>query len=280
MSESKAKPVVAKPGSTASARSALISVLGEFVEPYRKPVRTSALLYALKGLGFGAAASRQAIARVGASGLIEAERDGRETKWSLTEQAHQLFTEGVTRVFPDDASGGRWDGRWLVIIAPIPESHRAVRKKLYAAFRWAGFGNPSPGVWVTPHIDRESEAAAAIESLGLTSNTMSFIGSPASAGIPEGELVQRSWDLDMVGDAYTELLARFDGRVFTSGEEALVAHLELMDALRQTPYMDPRLPEVLLPNWSGLGAVKRLQDLRAEWTPAAHAHWLHVARLD
>ncbi|MFD7037817.1 PaaX family transcriptional regulator C-terminal domain-containing protein [Rhodococcus jostii] len=274
------KPAETKTSSIGSARSALISILGEFVAPYRRPVRTAALLYVLTGLGFGEPASRQAIARAGASGLITAERDGRQTKWSLTDQAHQLFVEGVTRVFPDMSGSSRWDGRWLVVIAPIPESHRAMRKKLYAAFRWAGFGNPSPGVWVTPHVDRLPEAKTAIDSLGLSSNTISFIGSPADVGIPENELVHRSWDLAMVANTYDELLARFDGKRPLSGEEALFAHLELADALRHTPYMDPQLPAALLPNWTGLDVVKRLQNLRAEWTPAAHAHWLSIARLD
>ncbi len=52
--------------SIASARSALISILGELVAPYHQPVRTAALLYALTGVGFGESASRQAIARAGA----------------------------------------------------------------------------------------------------------------------------------------------------------------------------------------------------------------------
>jgi phenylacetic acid degradation operon negative regulatory protein len=267
-------------GAVGSAGSALITVLGEFVAPYRRPVRTAALLYALTGMGFGEPASRQAIARAGASGLITAERDGRETKWSLTEQGYQLFVDGIDRVFPDQSRVGRWDGRWLVIIAPVPESHRAVRKKLYAAFRWAGLGNPTPGVWVTPHVDRLPEATKVIESLDLGSNTMSFIGSPAAAGISEEEIVDRSWDLQKIADDYDELLARFAGRTGLAAEKALFTHLELMDALRQTPYMDPRLPRALVPGWSGLGVVERLQDLRTEWAPAAHAHWLTIAQLD
>ncbi|WP_249354313.1 PaaX family transcriptional regulator C-terminal domain-containing protein [Rhodococcus sp. USK13] len=280
VTESMSKPAAGESTSVGSARSALISILGEFVAPYRRPVRTAALLYALTGLGFGESASRQAIARAGASGLITAKRDGRETKWSLTERGHQLFIEGVRRVFPDASQAGRWDGRWLVVIAPVPESHRAVRKKLYAAFRWAGFGNPSPGVWVTPHVDRLAEATRVIDSLGLSPNTVSFIGSPAAAGISEDELVQRSWDLEKIAQDYDDLLTRFADKKGLSGEAALFAHLELVDALRQTPYMDPHLPDVLLPDWPGLGAVKRLQDFRTEWAPAAHAHWLSIARLD
>ncbi|GAB90660.1 PaaX family transcriptional regulator [Gordonia rhizosphera] len=266
--------------SIGSARSALISILGELVAPYHQPVRTAALLYALTGVGFGESASRQAIARAGASGLISAERNGRETKWAVTERSYELFREGAVRVFPDASSAGRWDGRWLVIIVPIPESHRATRKKLYGALRWAGFGNPTAGIWVTPHVDRLPEAQAAIESLELTSNTISFVGTPAAVGIPEAELVNRSWDLDKVSAAYDDLRDRFDNDEHLTGKDALVAHIELVDALRHTPYMDPQLPRELLPDWPGFGVVSRLQALRAERAPAAHAHWLSIARLD
>ncbi|AZG46593.1 PaaX family transcriptional regulator [Gordonia insulae] len=266
--------------SIGSARSALISILGELVAPYRQPVHTAALLYALTGVGFGESASRQAIARAGASGLISAERDGRETKWAVTERTYEIFREGVNRVFPDASAGRRWDGKWLVIIVPIPESHRATRKKLYAALRWAGFGNPSAGIWVTPHVERLPEAQAAIESLGLSTNTISFIGSTATIGIPEAELVERSWDLEKVSAAYDELRERFDHPEQLAGKDALVAHIELIDALRHTPYMDPQLPQELLPDWPGLTVVHRLQALRAERAPAAHAHWLTIARLD
>lgn len=262
---------------TASARSVLVTVLGELVEPYAQPVRTASLLYVLKGLGFGEPAGRQAIARTGASGLIRADRNGRETLWSLTDKAHHLFTEGEIRVFSKDIDITQWDGRWLLVYVPIPEPRRSTRKTLYAALRWAGFGNPTPGVWVTPHVSRAAEATKTIDSLGLTSNTVSFVGTPALAGISEDELVRRSWDLDSAADVYDDLLSRFDTRQFEPGDEQLFAHLELADALRRMAYLDPRLPEVLLPNWRGLKAAKRLRDLRAEWSPAAHAHWRSIA---
>jgi phenylacetic acid degradation operon negative regulatory protein len=266
--------------STGSARSVLVTVLGELVEPYRQPVRTAALLYVLNGLGFGSHAARQAIVRTGSAGLIAAERQGRETRWSLTDKAHRLFTEGDVRVLSGDVDGGQWDGRWLIVDTPIPESHRSSRKKLYAALRWAGFGNPAPGMWVTPHVGRAAEAAKAIDALGLTPHTVSFVGTTSLAGISEEELVRRSWDLDAIEKAYDDLLERFDTPAFAPGDELLFAHLRLADALRRMTYMDPRLPEVLLPDWRGQRAAKRLRDLRAEWTPAAHAHWRTISGLD
>lgn len=257
-----------------SARSVLVTVLGDLVEPYDQPVRTAALLYVLNGLGLGESAARQAIARTGTSGLIAAERIGRETAWRLTDKAHRLFKEGDIRVFSDIT---QWDGRWLVLNVPIAESRRAARKKLYAALHWAGFGNPIPGLWVTPHVGRAAEAERTIDALGLTDSTIAFVGTPADLGITEQELVRRSWDLDTAEKRYDDLLARFDARTFKPGDDLLFAHLHLAEALRRMPYVDPRLPEVLLPGWPGVHAAKRLHDLRAEWAPAAHAHWREIA---
>ena len=42
-------------------------------------------------------------------------------------------------------------------------------------------------------------------------------------------------------------------------------------------YLDPRLPEVLLPDWPGVHAAKRLRDLLVGVGPARHARWLEIA---
>ncbi|UPW02418.1 hypothetical protein M1C57_11710 [Rhodococcus pyridinivorans] len=69
-------------------------------------------------------------------------------------------------------------------------------------------------------------------------------------------------------------------REFSSEHELLIAYLQLADSLHHMPYLDPRLPEVLVPGWSGLRAAKQLHDLRTEWTTAAHARWRDIAGID
>ncbi|MDN5856618.1 MAG: PaaX family transcriptional regulator, partial [Actinomycetia bacterium] len=58
------RPVV----SAGSARSLLLTVLGELVLPAGEPVWTSSLLYVLKGVGVEEQTARQAIARGAAAG--------------------------------------------------------------------------------------------------------------------------------------------------------------------------------------------------------------------
>ena len=60
-----------------SARSLLMTILGELVWPAGQPAWTSALVYVLRGLGVEEQAARQAIARAAASAWMVQERRGR-----------------------------------------------------------------------------------------------------------------------------------------------------------------------------------------------------------
>ena len=134
--------------SNGSARSMLLTVLGELVFPADQPVWTSSLLYVLTGIGIEERTARQAIARGAAAGWITGERHGREVRFELTPSGRALIEAGAERVYSVGADDGPWDGRWLVLMVTIPQSARGVRRKLYGALRWAGFGNPTLSVWL------------------------------------------------------------------------------------------------------------------------------------
>src|SRR5689334_24942964 len=89
----------------ASARSLLLTVLGEFVLPAGRPVWTSALLDLLADLDVAEKAARQAIMRSADSGWIEASRIGREARWSLTPAGTELLREGTERSYGFAAGG-------------------------------------------------------------------------------------------------------------------------------------------------------------------------------
>jgi phenylacetic acid degradation operon negative regulatory protein len=259
-----------------SARSLLFTILADIVYRDPRPVWTASLLYVFKQAGFTEQAARQAIARGAAAGWMTGERRGRETRWTLTESLTRVFDEGVPRVYEFASGRRRWDGRWLVLMVSIPQEQRTVRKRLYAALRWAGLGNPMPGLWLTPHTERLDEVARVIEELGLTGSTVSVVGEPGALGLSELEIVQRAWDLEAVAASYNELLARFEGMAPEPGDPVLLAHLELTGALRHFPYMDPQLPEAILPEWIGREVTRQLRQLVADWSDAAHARWREI----
>src|SRR4051794_40059173 len=111
----------------ASARSLLLTVLGEFVLPAGRPVWTSTLITLLADLDVAEKAARQAIMRTADSGWIEPRRIGRETRWSLTEAGTELLREGTERIYGFAAGGEPRGGRRPVLPGGRPPKKPAPR---------------------------------------------------------------------------------------------------------------------------------------------------------
>lgn len=262
--------------SAGSARSLLLTVLGELVMPTANWAWTASLLYVLTRLGIEEQTARQAIARGAAAGWITARRQGREVRWELTGAGRRLIETGAERVLSMSAGAEPWDGRWVIVLVSIPQSQRAVRKKLYGALSWEGFGNPTPGVWLSPHQERQAGAQQIIDDLGLRESTLAFVGTLAAMGLRDDEIVARAWDLDAVRAEYQELIIRYSGLRPAPGDPLLLTHVQLVNEWQRFPFLDPQLPDALLPNWIGRRAAVVFTQLRAEWYEEAQARWREV----
>ena len=260
--------------SVGSARSLLLTVLGEFVVPSGQAVWTSSLLHALLGVGTAENSARQAIARSAAAGWIEGRKEGRQVRWRLTTTGRRVIETGSRRVRALSAPRPAWDGRWRVLVITVPNTQRDSRRKLYRGLSWAGFGNPTAGTWVTPNAEAVAPAAEVVEELGLSSWCLSFEGSGLGIGLTDQDIVDQAWDLDAIAQNYADSLSRFTGLPVTGGDEALFTQIALVNEWQRFPFMDPRLPFELLPaNWLGRTAPARFQDMREQWHDAAHERW-------
>jgi phenylacetic acid degradation operon negative regulatory protein len=263
----------------ASARSLLLTVLGEFVLPAGAPVWTAALLDLLADLGVAEKAARQAIMRTADSGWIEPRRTGRETRWSLTSSGERLLREGTARIYGFAAEADTWDRSWLVLTLSPPED-RARRQRLRTQLGWAGLGAVGPATWVTPRVDREAAARAVLEELGLLAGSWSFVAAAGLIG-DERSLVRAAWDLDAVEQRYEDFLELVGRRRPRTDRQALVAQVRLVQEWRRFPLLDPGLPrELLPPRWSGNRAADVFRDRHAAWAPRARAAWAQLAHRD
>jgi phenylacetic acid degradation operon negative regulatory protein len=260
-----------------SARSWLLTVLGEFVLPSAEPAWTSTIVAALAGLGLEEKASRQALARTAADGLIEAERIGRRARWQLTDAGRRLLTEGAQRIYSFGGRTSGWDGRWLVLTVAVPESQRELRHRLRTRLTWAGFGSPGPNLWVSPNPDREAEAHRLLDELGLTPTALSFTGQFGGIGSPR-DLVRQAWNLDDLAARYQAFVREFAGRRPGPGQRSMVAQIRLVHEWRRFPFLDPQLPADLLPpQWIGKRAAAVFHDRHTAWHDAAQAYWRRLA---
>ncbi|MEV0715684.1 PaaX family transcriptional regulator C-terminal domain-containing protein [Asanoa sp. NPDC050611] len=256
-------------GGAESARGLLLTVLGEFVLPTGGGALTSAFIDVLGRLGVEEKATRQALTRTAADGLLSSARAGRRTQWRLTPTAERFLTEGAERIYGFEAGQRRWDGQWLIVLARVPETARAARHLLRTRLTWAGFGTPAPGVWISTHADRAAEAASVLASAGVADGQV-FLASHLAGG-SLAAMVGAAWDLVEVDTAYAEFLAEFAG---AAAGDPLARTVQLVHSWRRFPRIDPALPPALLPaGWHGKAAADLFRRRRDAWHTAAREEW-------
>jgi len=257
---------------SAAARSLLLTVLGEYVLPRGQAVWQETLVEALTTLGYTEQAARQALSRSTRDGWLTAERHGRRARLSLTESTIQLLRSGAQRIYSFGEQWD-WDGRWLVLILRVPEQRREVRHQLRTRLAWAGLGSLGSGVWITPHVEREPELAAAINGEPAAEAT-SFVANLASLGSAQG-IAHQGWDLDDVRMHYRQFIDDFSRRTRPAQPAACFRMQTLLvHAWRKFPFLDPDLPAELLPaRWPRTRAHELFIDRHARWQPPAVAYF-------
>lgn len=260
-----------------SAQFTLLNVFGELIHSTASgPVTTGSLVAVLEEVGFNWHAARQAISRCAQAGRVESRRNGRTALWTLTDHGVRLVDDGRARVDGLGRTPEHWDGRWLILLLTIPQERRSLRQKIYRSLHWAGFGSPTPGLWVTTHLHRREHVADLLERFELRSSALAFIGQSSQAGLDDHEIVAAAWDLDGLADRYSTLARRFTRRNPKPGTPTLRALLELDAELQLLPSLDPQLPADLVRGWRGRESAIRLLAKRQEWLGPAREHWFEL----
>jgi phenylacetic acid degradation operon negative regulatory protein len=194
-------------------------------------------------------------------------------RWELTTSGRALLTDGAERIYSFGRDQGRWDHGWLVLLVTVPEVKRDLRHRLRTRLSWAGFGSPSPGVWVTPDTAREPEARQILDQLGLADGAMSFVAGYGSIGSP-GSVAAQAWDLAAVAARYEAFIEEFTSLAPRAADETLIAATRLVHEWRRFPFLDPQLPaELLPPRWIGTRAARLFHARHREWGPRAQLAW-------
>ncbi|MCP3934829.1 MAG: PaaX family transcriptional regulator [Actinomycetia bacterium] len=224
-------------------------------------------------LGVRDKAARQALARMQSGGWLARERVGRQTRWALTSRSRELLGAGAEQIYGFGQNTPSWDGRWVVLLASVPERDRAVRYRMAQGLGWAGFGSIGQGIWLSPWAERERVAARLLGEIGVAATSfcaeLGELGSALS-------LADRAWDLPMLLREYDEFWSETSGLVDVAfeGSAAVAALASVVHRWRRFPFLDPDLPGELLPSdWPGPAAAERFADLRGALLPTAREWW-------
>ena len=259
-----------------SARGLLFTLLGELVLPSEGAAWTSAVLAAFERLGVAEKATRQALMRTSNAGWLQPEKVGRRTRWLLTPAATKLLGDGAKRIY-SFGPAATWDGQWVLAQVRIPEADRRARHVVRTRLAWAGFGSLGPGLWISPHANREGEAIRVLTEAGVAGDAHVFVA--RRAGLSDtGAMVAAAWDLPHIEAEYEQFVTEF--RAPEVPGDVLLRQLELVHAWRRFPALDPSLPrELLPPRWTGLRAAELFADRHQRWLPDAHREWRRLNSL-
>jgi phenylacetic acid degradation operon negative regulatory protein len=235
------------------ARSLVFDLFGDYLRYRGGEVRLRGLVSLMGSFDVPEATVRVVVARLRKEGWLASRREGRETVYALTDAAWKLLDEGRDRIF--NRARGPWDGQWHMVIYSVPETERALREQLRKKLAWFGFGPLSSAVWLSPH-DRGDQVRAAFADEPAVQ--LDVFRSRSAGTDADRDIAARSWDLDELDRAYTDLLEVYRPRLsaYRAGElrgaEALVERMKLVHDYRRFPFRDPDLPPELLPEgWHG-----------------------------
>ena len=260
-----------------SARSLLISVLGQWVGPTDTPVWTATLVGALEALGIEARAARQAVTRTAADGWLEGESVGRYTRWRLTSSGRRMIGSAVPRVQRSIVSDRTWDGTFLLLTLTGAVLDREARERLAVGLDFEGFGTLGPGTWVAVGEGSREGADSVLSACGLKDRALLFSAQSVDGAETPGEVVALAWDLASAAAAHEAFLEEFERAMPADECEAFAMRTRLAHEWRHLLSVDPSLPLQLLPaDWVGTRARKVFQLRFSEWAEAATSYYIRL----
>jgi phenylacetic acid degradation operon negative regulatory protein len=263
------------PAQAAPPRSLIVTVYGLYAREVGGWIGVSTLIRLLAELGVDAQAVRSSIHRLKRREILVSERRDGRAGYALSPYARSVLETGDRRIFerhtaPDDG--------WVVAVFSVPESERQHRHQLRSRLAWLGFGTVSSGVWIAPAHALDDTRDHLLRH-GLDQYVNLFRGDYVAFGNP-AEQVSRWWDLEALQGLYDDFVAKFTPMATrlaeaekntTSARDTFVDYVHVLTAWRRFPYLDPGLPDALLPaTWSGTTAADLFFELRRALEEPAH----------
>jgi phenylacetic acid degradation operon negative regulatory protein len=247
-----------------NARSALFDLYGDHLLSRGGAAPVAALVRCLGALQIAPPAARTAISRMVRQGWLEAVRTPAGPGYAVTDRAVARLNEAGVRIYRTEKES--WNGQWhLLAVERIPERSR--RERLRSGLRYLGYGAIDDTTWIAARPSRELAALLRTESVAAESFLAAHDGDTA-------RLVSRVWDLDALAAAYETWLTeahRIAAEVDPRGpEQAFAARSQLVHGWRKFLFVDPRLPEHLLPaDWAGHRGARYFDQQAGRLLPAA-----------
>ena len=252
-------------------RSMIFTLYGDYIRHYGNEVWIGSLIRLLNEFGHNDQAVRAAISRMNKQGWVQAKKKGNKSFYSLTDRGSKRMEEAANRIFklkPD-----QWDGKWRMLMYTIPEEIRHIRDELRKELVWSGFGSMSTSCWISPN-KLEKQVEDLITKYQID-DYVDFFVADYDGPHTSSRLVHKSWNLDEINVKYQQFITDYSqkyiidkGKIHKgsmSDAECFVERTKLVHEYRKFLFVDPGLPEELLPDhWLGDHAASLFSEYYKE----------------
>ncbi|MFI7667854.1 PaaX family transcriptional regulator C-terminal domain-containing protein [Nocardia sp. NPDC049526] len=253
----------ARPGSVTSLAR---TVLGAYVRDLGGWIAVADFTELLDLLGIPAPSTRTAITRLKSRGVLHAESRSGRAGYALTDAALAMFARGDPRIYGFRQMAS--DDPWRLLSYGIPESERAARHQLRRRLSAIGCGAVSAGLWIYPAY-LAAEAAAIVTALNLDDYVTSFRATDLVVPGTLREAAAQWWDLDDLAAKHRTFYEKHRKILDLDdiSDRNAFAHFTLMlDEWRIIPYLDPGLPDKMLPaDWPGPAGVQLFAEAQRRY---------------
>ena len=247
-----------------SARSVLVTILGDAVLPVTRKVWLSQLFQLAEPYGFDTRLVRVSMFRLAEEGWVAGERHGRRSLYLLTPLAEREFADAADRIYRD--ARPPLDGDWTFVLFDGARLSPGERSRLARHLGWHGFVAFRSGVLASPICSAGETRRILDESFPEILAAVARAEFPDIADLARNGFFSAAFAFDEGEQAYrgfVEAYAVFRGEAEAlSPVEAYCVRTMLIHDLRRITLRTPSVPRELLPDpWPGNDAYALSADL-------------------
>lgn len=249
----------------------IFTLFGDYIFHYGNKIWIGSLIRLLAEFGHNEQSVRAAISRMNKQDWIQAEKIGNKSYYNLTDRGVKRIEEAAERIFK--LKPVKWDGKWRIFMYSIPEEIRNIRDELRKELVWSGFGTMTNSCWISAN-QLEKQVQDLIEKYEIESYVDFFIAEYKGPH-DNKNIVEKSWNIDEINQKYQEFISSYsqkyviDRNKILKGQmtdaECFVERTKLVHEYRKFLFVDPGLPEELLPEkWLGGHAASLFSEYYKE----------------
>src|SRR5579875_2784063 len=185
--------------------SLFFTICGDFYRSLEMKVWTGSLIKYMEQFGISDGLVRVTLSRMAQQGLIESQKSGHKSYYSLTLKGRRRVQDGVTRVY--NHVGDPWDGFWRIVFCNSNELEKDTRDRFKKELQWSGFGYLGDNTWISPH-NRHAHVLSMIEEYDIASHVRLFT---ARYDGPQSyrDIAFDAWNIAEIEQHYSDFLQRF-----------------------------------------------------------------------